>query len=112
MHRVLLAAITAAFFFSCASARSPRVATEEKPRRYEACKVNIIGGRELKTVGHVVGETFLQNTRVYLFVAADNPDDGRHIEQLTRIDRFCGAAKGQAGLRPIGADQRSPGDLP
>lgn len=57
---------------------------------YEACAVTMTGGRMLHDPGKVVGEEFDgAGSRVYLFVSKRNPNDGRHVDRVTRVVRAC-----------------------
>lgn len=93
--RFLIAAMVAAFLLSsCASIPSD---DQAKFRAYPACAIDFIGGRQLYDPGMVVGEIYLNNERLYRFIADRNSSDPRAVETVKRIRRPCEAAQGVMG---------------
>jgi hypothetical protein len=82
-----LAAMIAAIFISCASGPPLEF------RAYRACSEEHVGGRLLHDPGTVVGEQPEGKLRIYSFQADRHPRDGNHIQQITKINRFCEVAK-------------------
>jgi hypothetical protein len=86
---LVLANLIAALVFCLVASRCSHVPSTEF-RSYRACEERTSGTGRLHNPGRVVGE-FLDgsHSRWFQFVSDSNPDDGKHIQEIHKVNRFC-----------------------